>query len=117
MMQSKISCVGAMFVKQMHFEQVGDVMEGHSHTFDHQTLVAYGSVGVEVNGVTTDFKAPQIVYIRKGTLHKITALEAGTVAYCIHPIRDGEELTDIIDPDGVPAAVEYKPENMTPLAQ
>lgn len=117
MRKDKISCVGSMFIKQMHFVSAGDVMEGHSHTYDHQTLVAYGSVEIEVDGLTTQFKAPQIIYIRAGKDHKLTALEDNTVAYCIHPLKENDGSGDIIDPDSIPAAVEYIPSNYEQLVK
>lgn len=102
MMESKVTCVGALFVRQMSFAEVGDVMEGHSHMFDHQTLLGHGSLRAEVEGKVVDFKAPQMIFIRKGKIHKFTALEPNTVAYCLHPLRDGDNIEDIIDPDGDP---------------
>ena len=118
MIQTKISCVGSLFVKQMHFPQAGDVMEGHIHTYDHQTLLAYGSVEAEVEGNKTTFRAPQIIFIKAGKSHKFTALEDGTVAYCVHPLRD-KETEDIIDPDGVPAGIDYSSvaQTLSPLTQ
>lgn len=117
MRKDKISCVGSMFIKQMQFEFAGDVMEGHTHVYDHQTLVASGSVAVEVDGFTTEFKAPQIIYIRAGKVHKLTALEDNTVAYCIHPLKENDGSGDIVDPASIPASLEYKPQNYESLTE
>jgi quercetin dioxygenase-like cupin family protein len=116
-MESKLTCVGALFVKQMVFLEVGDVMEGHSHLFDHQTLLGYGSLRAEVEGKVVDFKAPQMIFIRKGKVHKFTSLEPNTVAYCIHPLRDGDNLEDIIDPEGDPMATSQRPPNAKVLIE
>lgn len=89
----------------MLFENAGDITESHDHLFDHQTLLAYGAVEVTVNGKVKEFKAPTIIYIRARQLHKIKATESGTVCYCIHPIRDGERVEDIIDPEDIPEGV------------
>lgn len=102
---SKISLVSNVWVKQMLFENAGDINEGHEHSFDHQTLLAYGIVEVTVNNKTSEFTAPTIIYIKAGQTHQIKALQAGTVCYCIHPIRDGERIEDIIDPTDIPAGV------------
>ena len=99
---SKISLVSNVWVKQMVFENIGDINEGHKHLFDHQTLLAHGEVEVTVNGKNKVFEAPTIIYIRAGQVHEIKATKAGTVCYCIHPIRDGERIEDIIDPADVP---------------
>jgi dTDP-4-dehydrorhamnose 3,5-epimerase-like enzyme len=98
----KISLVSNTWVKQMLFAKAGDINEGHSHTFDHQTLLAKGKVKVKVNKRTTEFTAPTIIFIRAGFTHEIEALEDDTVCYCIHAIRDGERIEDIIDPADIP---------------
>lgn len=103
--ESKISLVSNVWVKQMLFENVGDISEAHDHAFDHQTLLAHGKVLVTVNGKSKEFSAPTIIFIRAGQLHEIKAVEAGTVCYCIHPIRDGERVEDIIDPADIPDGI------------
>jgi len=104
MMNSNITCVGALFIRQMH-------------TYDHQTLLGHGSIRAEVEGRVVDFKAPQVIFVRAGKAHKFTALEPNTMAYCIHPLRDGEDLTDIIDPAGDPFATAQIPQNATSLIE
>ena len=114
-----ISVVGNTWVKQMIFESKGDVHPGHRHSFDHQTLLAKGSVEVWANGKTTEFTAPTIIYIKAGIQHGMIALEDATVIYCIHPLRDGDQVGDIIDPASVPNGVmpltENMPKKLTPL--
>lgn len=117
MMQSTVTCVSAMFIRQMHFEEVGDFVEQHKHTYDHQTLLGHGSIRAEVEGRVVDFKAPQVIFVRAGKAHKFTALEPNTVAYCIHPLRDGENVTDIIDPAGDPFASAQVPDGTTSLIE
>lgn len=89
----------------MYFAKAGDANEGHVHNYDHTTLLAYGSVRVHVDGQTTDFKAPQMIYIQAGKSHFIEALEDGTVAYCVHALRDAN-TEEIIDPDQIPLGVD-----------
>lgn len=105
----KISLVSNTWVKQMHFVKAGDVNEGHTHIFDHQTLLGKGRVRVTVNGKESEFAAPTIIFIRAGFEHKLEALEDDTICYCIHAIRDGERVEDIIDPDDIPeAGMDYR---------
>lgn len=99
----KMSLVANTWIKQMVFEKAGDLHPGHKHIFDHQTLLAKGKIQVTVEGVTSEFTAPTIIYIRAGFEHNLTAVEDGTVCYCIHAIRDGERVEDIIDPADIPS--------------
>lgn len=98
-----MSCVANLFAKQMHFAKAGDVEQGHKHEFDHLTLLAAGSMRVTVNGKTSDFKAPQMIFIKAEYNHELVALEDNTVAYCIHALRDGDGVGDILDPASIPA--------------
>ena len=49
-----------------------------------------------------------MIYINKDIIHKLTASEDNTVAYCIHGLRDLEKSEDIIDPKMVPKGVDYE---------
>lgn len=102
----KISCSSNVYVEQLVFEKKGDCNVGHEHTFDHQTLLASGALEAVVNGETSFFKAPHIIFIKAGVSHTFTALEDKTVAYCIHALRRGEGIDDIINPEDVPQGVD-----------
>jgi gentisate 1,2-dioxygenase len=102
---SKISIVANTWVKQMHFVKAGDTNDGHKHTFSHQTLLAKGSVKISVNNEETTFVAPHIIFIGAGYEHGMVALEDDTIVYCIHALRDGENVGDMIDPKDIPAGV------------
>lgn len=114
-----ISLVSNLWVKQMLFQKAGDCHPGHRHNFDHQTLLAKGSVEVNVNGEKTDFKAPTIIFIKAGLRHGMVALEDETIVYCVHPLRDGEQTSDIIAPENVPKGVwpliQDQPQKPTPV--
>jgi triacylglycerol esterase/lipase EstA (alpha/beta hydrolase family) len=101
---NKITCVKNLWLRQMFFINAGDFTKGHSHTYDHVTLLAHGSVRIVVDGESTDFTAPHMIYIQAEKLHDIEALEDGTVAYCVHALRDSE-THDIIDPDQIPLGI------------
>jgi len=105
--KTKISIVSNLWVKQMVFNK-GDVNPGHKHEFDHQTLLGVGKVKVTVNGKSSIFEAPTIIFIKAGCEHLIEALEDGTIAYCLHPIRDGERVEDIMDPADIPEGVMFE---------
>jgi len=95
--------ISNVFCRSMFFKNAGDVEHGHCHTYDHGTLISYGRVLVEMldddgNTIASkEFTAPSFVFIDKMRMHKLTALEDGTVAACIHALRDIDE--NIIPPD------------------
>lgn len=101
----KIGCVSNLFSRMMHFKSAGDTEHTHTHSFDHLTLLAAGSVKCVVNDKETIFKAPHMIFIKKDAEHAFTALEDNTVAYCIHPMRIGERIEDIVDPNMIPDGV------------
>lgn len=99
-----IGCVANLYSRMMHFRKAGDIEIGHTHQFDHLTLLAKGKLKVTVEGVVSEFTAPHMIYIHKDKVHELEALTDETVAYCIHALRD-KENNDILDPDMVPAGV------------
>ena len=101
---TKLGCVKNLYSRQMHFMRAGDVEQGHTHQFDHLTLLAAGSLRVTVGDKTTDYKAPHMIWIHKDVMHELVALEDNTVAYCIHAHRDldGEVISPDMVPNGVP---------------
>lgn len=101
----KLGCVANLFSRMMHFKKAGDIEHGHTHAFDHLTLLAVGTLRVTVEGKTTEFKAPHMIYIHKDKNHELVALEDNTVAYCIHALRD-RDTGDILDPSMIPAGVD-----------
>lgn len=101
----KIGCVANLYSRMMHFRKAGDIEEGHAHQFDHLTLLAKGKLKVTVDGKTTEFVAPHMIYIHKDKFHVLEALTDETVAYCIHALRD-KETNDILDPDMIPEGVD-----------
>ena len=102
----KFGSVANLYTRQMHFLKVGDIEYGHTHQFDHLTLLASGKLQVTVDGNVSEFQAPQMIYIAKDKVHELVALEDNTVAYCIHALRFGERVEDIIDPEMIPKGVE-----------
>lgn len=99
-----IGCVANLYSRMMHFVKAGDIEVGHTHQFDHLTLLAKGRLKVTVDGVATEFTAPHMIYIRADKNHELVALENDTVAYCIHALRD-KENNEILDPSMIPAGV------------
>lgn len=111
------NCVSNVFVKQITFLNAGDIERGHHHNFDHLTLLARGKLKVTALGRSQEFVAPHHIFIKAGVEHELEALEDMTVAHCIHAIRDGERVEDIIDPASVPLFSTALPDAALPLTQ
>ena len=101
---SHITCVSNVFIKQMRFMKAGDTEQGHAHCFDHVTLLSAGSLRLNALGKSTDFQAPHHIFIKAGVVHELVALEDNTLAHCIHALRDGSRVEDIVDPASVPTS-------------
>jgi quercetin dioxygenase-like cupin family protein len=104
MPEIKIGCVANLYSRMMYFEKAGDIEVGHTHQFDHLTLLAKGKLKVTVEGIVSEFTAPHMIYIHKDKVHELEALTDETVAYCIHALRD-KETNEILDPSMIPAGV------------
>jgi hypothetical protein len=94
---------GNIWVRQNLLEKVGDDnYGGHTHKFDHVSLLTKGKVLVEIEGhPAKEFTAPTFIVVRKEHKHKFTALEENTVWYCIFALRDldGEPIDELFDPN------------------
>ena len=102
---TRVTCATNLWLRQMHFVKAGDKNEGHEHNYDHMTLLATGSVAVHVNGQTTNFTAPHMIFIKAGRRHYIEALEDNTIAYCVHALRN-KDTEEILDPNQIPNGVD-----------
>lgn len=92
-----LGCYANVWIRQRLFQKVGEKIGGHKHKYDHVSLLAKGSAKVEVDGVEKIFESPTFIVIRKDKIHNVTALEEGTLWYCIFADRsmDGE----VYDPE------------------
>jgi hypothetical protein len=81
-----------VFVKQMYLKEADILVGQHSHTYEHLSMLARGSVRVIQNGkFIGDFHAPAAINIPAHTKHMFLSLEPETIVYCIHNVsRDGE---------------------------
>jgi hypothetical protein len=89
---------GNVWVRQHSLHKTGDFYPGHTHKFDHVTLLVRGRVQVEIAGhPPKEFQAPTFIVIKKEHEHKMTALEDDCIYYCVFALRniDGEVVEDI----------------------
>lgn len=92
-----IAIADGMFVKHYRIKKAGTYLPQHSHTWDHSTLVCYGSVRVWMDGTFMGvFEAPSAILIKAGVQHLFEVMEPNTTLACIHRIdRTGEiEIAD-----------------------
>lgn len=101
-----IAHIHKLFTRLMHFENAGDTEFGHTHQFDHATLVAHGSVLVRCRGKETVFKAPQLIWIAAELRHELVAQEPNTVCVCLHTADSRQLGGSIVSQDMVPAGAE-----------
>lgn len=100
----QIGCVANLYSRMMVFKNAGDIEIGHKHQFDHLTLLAKGMAKVTVEGISTVFTAPHMIYIHKDKIHEIESITDETVLYCIHALRDANN-EEILEPAMVPLGV------------
>jgi mannose-6-phosphate isomerase-like protein (cupin superfamily) len=100
-----VSAIGNIYTRMMRFNSKGTKELGHSHTFDHMTILASGKLKVTVDEKETEFKAPAMIYIKAGKVHELEAMEDKTLAFCVHALRKADDYTDIIDPSQLPEGV------------
>ena len=98
MSSHELGYFGNIWVRQHNLKYAGNFSEGHTHKFDHVTLLTKGSVKVQVDGKEPkQFTAPTFIVIRKEQKHYIEALEDDVLYYCVFALRniDGEVVEDI----------------------
>lgn len=99
MENSSLKIVDNVFVKVHVLANNGDIFPGHSHTFDHITLLATGKVLVKHDNGEQEFTAPHLIVVPKTIVHQFIALEPNTMFCCIHAIRDGSDVDDVASQD------------------
>lgn len=78
---------GNQYFHRMTFAAAGDHIPTHEHTYDHVMQILAGSARVTSDTREDIAKAGDLLDIPAGVAHGITALEAGTVAQCVHILR------------------------------
>jgi len=84
---------GNIFIRANVLEHVGDAVARHAHQFDHTTIVWEGAVHVAATlpdgtRLEREFRRGEHFLVRAHVEHAITALEDGTVFWCVYAHRD-----------------------------
>ena len=94
---------GNILIRPNALPVVGDKVDGHTHNFDHTTIVFKGRVNVKAwkalpDGAKGEFLAdrnfggPDDIsrhfLVKANVLHEITALEPNTEFWCVYSHRD-----------------------------
>lgn len=88
---------GNIYIREGRMEKAGDLVAGHGHNFDHTTYCARGAIRVESlndDGSvkdSTELRADEAIkswaLIKRGVLHRLTALQDGSLYHCIYAHR------------------------------
>ena len=95
---TEIKLTDDLFVKTAVVADAGTIIPTHAHSYDHVTLLAYGSMRVEADGVMLgDYTGPIGILIRAHVKHTMTTLTDGVVFACIHALHgtDGVAIDEL----------------------
>lgn len=94
---------GNVFIRSMTLAKAGDLTAGHTHNFDHTTIVFKGGIRITAklpNGaeIVREATAPAHFLIRAEVAHEIAALTDDTVYWCVYSHRDHQgEVVQVYD--------------------
>ena len=97
--------LGNIFIRPMELDAVGSTIDGHTHNFDHVTYVVRGAVKFEKldadgNVLQTIVKRASdgynYVLIKAEAKHRITSLEANSLAHCVYAHRYPQNLEEVL---------------------
>jgi len=83
---------GNIMIRPNPLEKAGDGVKGHTHNFDHTTIVFSGAVHVRAvhpdgTVIEKDFHAPAHFLVKADVEHQITALVDHTEFWCVYSHR------------------------------
>lgn len=99
--ESEFQIISNLFVKLNWLRNAGDKMLGHSHTFDHVTLML-GKVWMRKGGEQDRHEGVKLLVTPAGIEHEFEAIDGPAILLCIHAIRDGDNEHDVAPPNITP---------------
>jgi hypothetical protein len=99
MKHHELGFFGNIWVRQNVLDKAGDSFGGHTHHFDHVSLLTKGKVRIEVEGhPDKEFTAPTFIVINKDHKHNFVALVDDVNWYCVFALRDLDgQVMEIFD--------------------
>lgn len=92
---------GGVYAKETHV-QAGQVLVQHKHAHAHLSILACGTVEVQVDGVRSILTGPACIAIEAGKHHGVRAL-TDVVWFCIHATdcTDAENVDQVLIAEGI----------------
>jgi quercetin dioxygenase-like cupin family protein len=78
-----------VYAREMELK-AGFTVKTHSHKYDHLSILAKGNVFVVIDGVITEYEAPQVIEIKANKEHEIFA-RTDSIWFCIHATNETSE--------------------------
>ena len=97
---------GGVYAKET-FIPAGMILVQHKHKYDHLSILASGSIILDVDGVHLPLTGPQCINVAAGKHHGVKAV-TDTVWYCVHASAVADDDAFIADPSDVAGAAEVK---------
>jgi quercetin dioxygenase-like cupin family protein len=92
-----LAIVGPLGIRRLELAKKCDVSEGHTHNYDHTTIVIRGGVictykyekdGQIVEGESVEFRQGEAFEVKARVHHTLKATEDNTIYYCCFSHRD-----------------------------
>ena len=80
---------GGVYAKETHIP-AGLILVQHKHNYDHLSILASGTVVLDVDGVQSELTGPQCLTIKAGIHHGVRAV-TDVHWYCIHSAHVEDE--------------------------
>lgn len=96
-----VEVLGPLAFRKFILQRVCESFEGHSHNYDHVTMVVHGRIRVsyswmdgdkKITGPDREFGVGEDILIKANVFHTIKALEPNTIYRCVFSHRDFDGL-------------------------
>ena len=93
---------GGVYAKETRIP-AGQVLVQHKHKYDHLSILASGSIILDVEGVQVPITGPHCLTVEAGKHHGVKAL-TDVVWYCLHASDVADDDAVIADPADIAGA-------------